>query len=527
MPASPCEIRLELTPPYRVNDQPARFQSLWLLARLHYAAAYENGQVPASVVQLHFAANRTIRMLVSRAFADFSSWGVEVGWGAPVNAPVNQINPASRSRGPFWLPTRPQQNLRPLIGGQAATRRQLEHFLGLDRPPAAAASSAHGLHYLMQDLAYWSQLTEAMRDEREGMGRLRGRQAAESFHAARSRAGNDFQQALALMKESLAWRRSAQLEDSRLALKKLGRVLEGGHFSGAQPTFAAMACIVRAWEYYARDEPAGALACLEQLQNSAELQPMFRYNPRVRFECLNLSALLHKRAALNGKRIEHCRQQADIALQALAGALEAAYEADSIDAVQHVAANIGWCLWLFWQHGLTDAERRLEAPAVQRQAMRWLGLSEWICDRFGVGNGSGWNIIFLLRVARGACRAGKRPSLRQFRAQPPLPLAAMQAAFPLQPSPFSVAKGFRSWSAVALLALEEHGQERLPLTPLQQANLLLEAAWFLTMEQGLSLAACGHAQRLRLLLPQLRRSERNFFRDELDQLPPELLEPAQ
>ncbi|AUH50343.1 hypothetical protein CXB49_05730 [Chromobacterium sp. ATCC 53434] len=511
-------ICLELSPPYLVDGAPARFQSLWLLARLYYAGQYEDGVLPAAALRLRFPGNHAIRMLVSRAFADFARWGVEAGWGPPEPTPVALLNPAGRSRGPFWLPAASHQRLSLLVNGRPAERGELERFLGL-RPEAPAADGSP-LDELMQDLDYWSQLTQAMRDERDGRGRLAGRQAAAAFHAASETAHNDFQHALALVKESLAWRRSAQLDDSRMALKKLGRALAGSRFDSAQPTFAAMARIAEAWDCYARGEAPAAEACLAQLHASPELQPVFRYNPRVRFECLNLSALLHKQAALG----DGSPKRAQAALQALAGALEAAYEADSIDSAQHVAANIGWCLWLFWQQRLIDGERAQATETMQRQAIRWLGLSEWICDRFGGGNGSAWNTVFLLRIARGNCSTALHPTLRGFRAQRPLPPAQLERILRLSPPPFSAAKGDSGWAMLAALTLEEHDQARLPLTPLQLANLLLETLWFQAWEQGVSHEACGSAARLLQLLPQLRRNERSFFRAELAALPQELLE---
>ncbi|MEN3032878.1 hypothetical protein [Chromobacterium amazonense] len=515
---SDAHLSFELSPPYQAAGAPARFQSLWLLVRLYYASVHEDGPLPAAVLRQRFPTTRGLRMLVSRAFADFARWGVEVGWGAPERVAVALLNPAGRSRGPFWLPAGTRQRLRFTLQGQAAGREALEQFLGLHAASTAGADDP--LAELMQDLDYWSRLTQAIRDERDGLGRQSGRQTAAAFHAASTCAHNDFQQALALMKESLAWRRSAQMDDSRVALKRLGSALAGSRFANAQPTFAAMARIAEAWDGYARGETAAAEASLAQLHASPELQPVFRYNPRVRFECLNLSALLHKQAALSDNQ----PQRAQAALQALAGALEAAYEADSIDSAQHVAANIGWCLWLFWRQRLIDGERALPAEAMQRQAIRWLGLSEWICDRFGGGNGSAWNTIFLLRVARGNCAGAIRPSLAAFQSNRPFPPSQLGKALKLSPCPFSPAKGYASWSALAELTLEEHDQGRLPLAPLQLANLLLETLWFQAQEQGLSRAACGNAARLLALLPELRRNERSFFRAELDTLPQELLE---
>ncbi|SUX54205.1 hypothetical protein [Chromobacterium vaccinii] len=515
-------IHFELTPPYRHAGNPVRFQSLWLLVRLYYAAAHEDGIVAVAALRQRFPASRTPRMLVSRAFADFAAWGVEAGWGAPRREPASLLNPDGRSRGPFWLASDGMARLEFLADGLPADRRQLEQFLGLEPAATEAPDSISQLEALTRGLDYWSQLTQAIRDERDGMGRLAGPQVAASFHAASLAAHNDFQQALALTKESLAWRRGAQFDDSRLALKKLGQVLDGRRFETAQPTFAAMACIARAWDHYARGEPDGAEACLAQLRNPGELQPVYRYNPRVRFECLNLGALLHKQAAISGQAPE----RAEAALRDLAGALEAAYEADSIDAAQHVAANLGWCLWLFWKQALVDPQRALPVADMQRLAIRWLGLSEWICDRFGVGNGSAWNVVFLLRIARGDCQRTKRPALAGFQAARPFPLQEMRLALALSPCPFSAAKGYRSWTAVAELTLDEHDQGRLPLTPLQLANLLLETLWFQAWEGGVSRQACSSALRLKQLLPQLRRGERSFFRDELAFLPQELLEPA-
>ncbi|AXE33889.1 hypothetical protein [Chromobacterium phragmitis] len=513
-------IRFELSAPYRHAGKPARFQSLWLLVRLCHAARHEDGMVSIQTLRQRFPASRTPRMLVSRAFADFAAWGVTVGWGAPRREPVALLNPDGRSRGPFWLSADACARLDFLVNGRAADRWQLERFLGLEAEPPRAPDAIAQMDALTRGLDYWSRLSQAIRDERDGMGRLAGPQVAASFHAASLDARDDFQHALALTKECLAWRRSAQFDDSRLALKKLGRVLDGRRFETAQPTFAAMACVARAWDHYARGETDGAEACLAQLSGPGELQPVYRYNPRVRFECLNLGALLHKQAAIAGQN----PARAAAALRDLAEALEAAYEADSIDAAQHVAANLGWCLWLFWKQGLTDPKRALAAADMQSLAMRWLGLSEWICDRFGVGNGSAWNVVFLLRIARGDCPQRKRPPLAAFQAARPFPPQALRDALALSPSPFSAAKGYRSWAGAAEATLEEHDQGRLPLTPLQLANLLLEALWFEAWEHGLSRQACAHAHQLQQLLPQLRRGERSFFRAELAMLPPELLE---
>lgn len=523
---TPDIIEIELSSPYRVQGEAARGQSVWLLARLWHAHHFGDGSVPAAALRLGFPGQNNIRMLISRAFADFAHWGVQAGWGAAHGQPIATLPLNGRSRGPFWLTADMASRLRFSAGGVEVERDWLEHFLGLRRE--RAENPAGDLSYLMRDMRFWQQMAQAIRDEYDGFGRRPSRQIAESFHVARQFADDDFQQALALMKESLAWRRSAQLDGSRSALKQLDRVLDAGSVHHAHPTFAAMVCIVRAWERYTHGDAEAAQTMLEHLQTSPELQPVFRYNPRVRFECLNLMALLHKHAATSGAGIARQQDQAGAALQALSGALEAAYEADSIDAAQHVAANIGWCLWLFWQQGLIDPERKQQVSAVQLQAMRWLGLSEWICDRFGYGSGSAWNLIFILRIARGNCPPPRSRSLAAFRAQQPLALeTAIAALHPLHAS-LSPAKGFSRWSSAAVLALDEQLAGKAAFPPLQQANLLLEAAWFLLHEQGAGQKAADTLSRLQALLPSLRRSERSFFNGELQRLPIEapLAEPC-
>ena len=67
-------ICIELTQPYHVNGQSARYQSVWFLARLYYAACWGAGSVYAAEIQAHFTANKSIRMLISRVFADFNNW---------------------------------------------------------------------------------------------------------------------------------------------------------------------------------------------------------------------------------------------------------------------------------------------------------------------------------------------------------------------------------------------------------------------------------------------------------------------
>lgn len=537
-------IRIDLSAPYRVDDQPARYQSVWLLARIWHAQRSGEGSVPASAVRGAFPAAANLRMLVSRAFADFARWDVAVGWGADTRRNPASANPAQRSRGPFWIAAASARRLRFIANGRSLGPAALARHLGFGAAvqPQSTPGAPDGVGYVMRDMAFWSQLTQAMRSAQDGYAGAHGSAVAESFRTAQRSAADGFQQALALLKESLAWRRCGRLEQSRAALRRFDRLARAGDINATMPTFAAMAHVVRAWERYTRGDNDGAGAGLAALRADAELGLVVRYNPRLRFEVMNLEALLCKAEAMRAAQAGSAppAQSAQRALDAFAGALQAAYEADSVDAVQHAAANIGLCLWLFWQHGLIDAARTLSAEAVQRQAMRWLGLSEWICDRFGVGGGTAWNAIFLLRIARGssgpdAPQTGKTPgsrtsaaaaSMAAFRRQRPLSVAdAIDALRPFH-APFAPAKGFVRWSAVAAFALEDHDAGHVRLGPLQLANLLLESAWYLTHEQGATAKACAAVERLAAQLPSLRAAERKFFAEEIRGLPPELRDAA-
>ncbi len=546
-------LTIELSAPYSVNGEPARYQSLWLLAAVCLATRSGEAGLPAVRLQTRFPDTANIRMLVSRAFADFARWELPVGWGPDRTLAPAWLNPAGRSRGPFWIAPAACKRIRFTIGGRRVGDEALARFAGLPAPGAggmagAAASPATkrgaerlaknasadtadrqrhaspGVAYAMRDIRYWSHLTQAMRGMQDGVGGAASNGVADALHAAQRCATDDFQHAFALLKESLAWRRSDDLARSRAALKRFGRIVGTGTVDTALPTFGAMARVVRAWERYAANQMEAAQAELESLAADPALQPVVRYNPRVRFETLNLGALIHKSVAIRDMAMqpEAARRAAEAAVQGFSGALQAAYEADSVDAAQHVAANLGLCLWLFWSHALIDPARAWSEGQVQRQAVRWLGLSEWICDRFGVGGGSAWNIIFLLRIARGNCTPAGCGTLKAFRKQRPLALdEAVDALRPFH-APFARAKGFISWSSLAGFALEEHDAGHVHYGALQLANLLLEASWFHTFERGATPAAFATVERLAGLLGKLRPAERRFFLAAITALPREL-----
>jgi hypothetical protein len=520
---STAAIQIDLTAPYRVNGHLVRFQSLWLLVRVYYAQQADGASVPVSALQARFPGNANLRMMVSRAFADFTKWGIEIGWGHDRTCQPGLMSPRRRCNGPFWMDAANAARVWIRANGSNVDLPALAQLLGLNTSESARHDP---ISYVMQNVTYWNRLTHAMRVAQDGFPIASDVNVAESFLAAQRSAQDDFQTALSILKESLAWRKHGHLRRSQEALKRLDRFLSpSGAELTAMPTFSAMALVARGWNFYSRGDQVAAHAELDRLASDPDLHPVIRYNPRVRFEYLNLRALIYKAMALGSKgptdadRVHSAMQ----AITFFSDALKAAYEADSVDAAQDVAANIGLTLWLFWSNGLIDPKREQNEEAVQTQALRWLALSEWICDRFGVGGDSAWNTIFLLRIVRGRCRGARGVDL--FRAQSPLTVQqVLDAAHPFH-APFSRAKGYIDWSSVAAFALEEHDAGRVHYGSLQLANLLLESAWFLAQEKGLCKEAYYAVERLAELMATLQPKERRFFSESLKTLP-ELLQAA-
>ncbi|VVD63627.1 hypothetical protein PEP31012_00233 [Pandoraea eparura] len=525
---------VRLDAPHHVDGQPVRYQSLWLLMRVYYAAHFEPSPVSLAALKIRFGqsgAAGDLRMLVSRAFSDFARWGVTVGWGDDVQIDARLLPTRGRSKGPFWLARDEMSRIVVTIGDATPTdpRRAIASFLGLAQD-AAPDTPSPALEYVMQDIAFWHHLTLGKRDMQDGVffappqapshGEVRRQPrtgAIPSFHAAQVCAVDDVQRGIALLAETIAWRRMGDAARTNRTLATLAATF-GANPPGS-PTLRAMHWVVQAWQAYALRDEAGAFAHLQRITDDATLAPCLVYNPRIRFESRNLQALLHKSHAARSGPMPARAQSAADALAAFSDALQAAFEADSLELAQHVAANIGLSLWLFWQGALIDPGRRLAAVDVQRQALRWIGLSEWICDRFGVGGNSVWNTVFLLRIARGAVPTRRDPDLATLRASTPLSVDAFLDAVQPFGAPFSRAKGFLRWTDVLATTLADHEEGRICFEPLQLANLWFEMLWFALHQDGDSPQALHAAHSLGRVLPVLPPPDRRFFRDALRWMP--------
>lgn len=513
-------INIELAPMLRVNDVSVRYQSLWLLVAVYHAQKCGKAVLPVYKLRARFPGKSNWRMLISRAFADFERWDVKVGWGDDISCSFSLLNRRQRSRGPFWIDAVTLSRISIRGDGTELSIAAIALFLGL---PAIDVIAKKNVDRIVNEVNYWGHLTQALRVTLDGFGGQFDNQLSDHFRLARDSAQNDFQRGLAVLKESLAWRRLGDMHRSQSTLNCLEELLEQPDDDCEMPTLSAMAHIARGWNLYRRGDLSATNAELERLRLDANLQLVTRYNPRVRFEYLNLFALVGKARALSeeGLSMQERLIAASETIAALSGALNAAYEADSIEAAQDVAANIGFTKWMFWKNDLVDKKQAKNAHTVQLQAARWIGLSEWICDRFGVGGGSAWNLIFLLRIARGNCICARGQDLNAFRGMTPVPLGSILGAVRPFHAAFSKAKGFTGWSNAAVFAIEESDASRIQYPALQLANLLLETAWYSIHEYGLCRQAYDAIERLEGIMMELRPTERRFFRESIKDLPSE------
>src|SRR5690606_35963499 len=100
-----------------------------------------------------------------RAFADFKTWGIEIGWGWDRDCTPSALTLTNRSRGPFWMREQDAVRVQITQDGKAVTMDALASFLGID-PQAEQASGT--LDYAMHDVAFWNSLTLALRAAKDG-----------------------------------------------------------------------------------------------------------------------------------------------------------------------------------------------------------------------------------------------------------------------------------------------------------------------------------------------------------------------
>ncbi|WP_093300504.1 hypothetical protein ABL840_00855 [Variovorax sp. NFACC27] len=530
-------VSIELTSPQSVNGRRAAFQSLWLLVRMQHAHEADAGVVRLADLRGEVSDASTLRMVVSRAFRDFKTWGIDAGWGEDTQREPRFLNAERRSQGPFWLPAAEAKRVRVLVQGRAATAAEIASFLGLrSRRHQQAAGSPPPDAVHLQDAAFWKQLVASQQAARQGRlmapvagekaGENLGGSALESIRLAGTLAATDFQRALVTLNEAMLWRRLGDNEQARRRLQALKKQRLAHHVAGSD-YLGAMECIVSAWcAYTARDLPL-AQSLLSGMAEDAVRGLVLRHHPDVRFEWCNLWALACRSRALTLSADDKpaAAALAEESLQRFGEALAAAFESHSFDAAQHVAANMGMAAWLFDRVGLSDLPALAHDGNTDttRRAVQWIAFSEWLCGHTDGQGRSAWNAIYLMRIARGHCRPEQQPTLAQFRAQKPLdPTAISKLAGPLADA-FDATNWPARWVQVAQARLADHQAGRRRYPGLQHCSLLFEHAWYAAHAGDLKAAEQSLAL-LREALPQLVPSDRAYFTESWnDTLPAELV----
>lgn len=500
-------IKIELGSAPRLQGQPVRRQSLWLLLRLWLAAKTEDGAgwVREAELRERFAATRNLRMVISRAYADFERWGVRVGWGKDRDRPLHMLPLAGRSRGPHWLARGEAERLQIFLRGNAVDAEAVAVWLGL---PATAAVQDTASGFGEADPAYWHAWAGARRDMLDGRLIVDGDHGAlAGYRHAQALASDARWQALALLQQAMVWRRAGNADAARAVLDELDR-----HWHDVQaPEHAwlgAMAAIVRAWCAYAERDPQRAHQILRGAIDDPRWAPLFQHHPRVCCEHANLQALIHRAFALDAQRTQDERNRAaDTALQHYRLALTLANEAELFDAAASTASNLGWSIWLFERCGFDVGAAGPHSP------LSWIALAAWLSEHHGVGGGC-WNSIYLLRMVRGGGPDIVHPDEAEFRRWPVL----SPQQFRTRTAPIELTSRWPRWLDLATALQAEVDSGRLQVDALQRSNLLLEVAWYQAYEGDLASSAAA-ATRLRRRLRELVPADRVFFREALRRLP--------
>lgn len=539
----PDPVVVELTAPQTVNGTRAAYQSVWLVVRL-YHATLESPQRPlvyADDLRERMSNARTLRMAIGRAFQDFARWQLAVGWGEDAGRDPRFLNLEGRSQGPFWLAAHERQRIVCQVGGAPASADEIAAFLGLDRDVRGQGKTAASQRMVTQtDLSFWRHfvdgkqalregrlLTPLARDEAGGVGAHDAPAALSAFRAARKLAVSEFEHAFVALNEALLWRRLGDRAQTRKMLRALRR-RRRGHAIAGNDYLDAVEGIVAAWCAYDERDLRGALALLQALAQNPPGATLVQVHPHVRFEWHNLAALIQRSHALAAAAANDAAAAGTLAEQAVAHfeqALAAAFESNVSDAAQHVAANIGMALWLFgeagiaWSGALPGLSSARSSEREAERAIQWIGLSEWLGRGAGNRHPSAWNAIYLMRIARGACHAGPRPTLAEFQDTAPIGVAALrQLAGPFADA-FTGPAWPDTWHEVAAwrLAESQRGERKYPL--LQQSSLWFELAWY-SAHAGQLAPAARALRSLSEGLKQLAASDRQYFgKPLLDALP--------
>lgn len=516
--------------PFAIDGVPCARLVAWLLAATVHRLR-QGGVMPPVVhvdaVRQQISRPGGLAMALSRAFAVLAQHGIELGWGPRTELAVASLPVRGRVHGPFWIRDDQAERLGFVTGRGPAGEEDLARFLGWSAGQGSTlrpdtAWDAQGEPEEPLDLPAWYGLIDARQAIEE---RLYDPAAADDPAAsARAEPGSMLLEIGLGARGGLArqWALfvSAQQARRHNDVARARRLLEAALALPATPGGPRGQAVVMLCElgllwcdYQARDFSAVAvgLARFERHGGRNALSPhaLAWPNPRVACEFHNLRALW-MRATLDAAPAPQRAQRAARILADLHRALVCALEADAFTLLESVAANLGYTLWLLepvLPAALAHSGSRLEA-------IRWILLSEWLCQRHGLAGGSAWNLISVCRVARGAGRAPARARRLAHDSVARLSLAQVREAAGHTAALLGAPRQVRRWSDVTAALAETAATPGSPLPPLQRCAAWVEHAWSLADESRLAQAEPWMA-RIEGALGQLVRKDRSFFTAEL------------
>lgn len=514
--SSTTAINVQLQRPFALGHLNTTSRlAVWLLAAIAWRAGPPGGGqglVSAQELAAQLGSATALPMALSRLFALLGPLDLELGWGADRRLPPAALPLRGRSRGPFWMTPSALARLRFCVGERQASGAELERFVGLAAEPAPMAglakAGAPGPTLSSDDLDRWYALLDARQRSEEAS--LRAAPSTTNALADLRLAPHErLARAWSLFFAARNARRTGEVAAARRALRALAREL-GGSTDPREQVALALARISLVWCDHQARRLTRAEAGLRQLDLEAQGPngAVWRVNSRICCEFHNLRALVLRAQVVEGRVAASARPAVVRRVVAdLREALICAVESDAFTLLESVAANLGYTLWLLEAWLPPDVARQ----GTRMEAVRWILLSEWLCQRHGLAAGSPWNLINVCRVARGAGapRAGQAPMPALALAQVRDKVGAATASL------FGPPARVRDWIDLSAALADNALAADTDYTPMQQVAALVEHAWQLTGAGRWAEFERCRASAL-ALLPRLAASDRRFFRREID-----------
>lgn len=508
----PRFIDVQLRQPFSIDQQRCSRLVVWLLAATA-SGAQRGSVVSAQALAAQVGSAAALPMAVSRTFAHLSRCGIALGWGSDVAQDPATLSLHGRIRGPFWLPLPVARRLRFFVGERPATAEEVARLVGASEAAStlAAAGVAGPASSDVSDLDRWYTLLDARQRSEEG---TRGGAGASThwLHEQRYASHERLARAWTRFHAARQARRAGDVAQARRGLQALVRELRPA-VGERELAALALARIGLVWCDHQARRLTAAEAGLEALSLEAQRDggAVWRMNSRIACEFHNLRALIVRARLLEGGPAPADRPALVRGVLAdVRTALICAVESDAFTLLESVAGNLGYTLWLLEAWLPPEVARH----GTRIEALRWMLLSEWLCQRHGLAAGSPWNLINVCRVARGAGHAADHPGV------PPLALSRVRDSLGVTAGLLGPPAQVRQWADVtAALAATARAADS-DYTPLQQVAALVEHAWQLAGVAGRGAELTRLRVEVLTRLPRLAGVDRRFFRHEIDTAAP-------